>query len=280
MNNLKMFCLSLYDEHLENLKKINYIPVGLGTRYFSKDWMRDNNGKNISFKNPFYGEHTFHYWLWKNYLDDLPKNNWIGFCAYRRYWANNNQLCHNDLNKIVNNNNFKDLILRKPDKIWKDFETILVEKVPLGKIKFMKALKNGGLNNLILNFKNFFKKKTSIKFHFDIFHGFKKIDKAINLLEKKEKDDFRSFLNNNHEFSRENMFICNSKTLMKNYYKSIFKWLHNCEDIFGFNLKNWNEIRIYGFLAERYLPYWFNKYSRCKEWPFFFFDTHKNRLKI
>jgi len=29
MNNLKMFCLSLYDENLENLEKINYLPVGL-----------------------------------------------------------------------------------------------------------------------------------------------------------------------------------------------------------------------------------------------------------
>ena len=25
-------------------------------------------------KNPFYGEYTFHYWLWKNYLNKLRQN--------------------------------------------------------------------------------------------------------------------------------------------------------------------------------------------------------------
>ncbi len=47
MNNLKMFCLSLHDEHLENLKKINYIPVGLGSEYFRKEWLKDNTVENL-----------------------------------------------------------------------------------------------------------------------------------------------------------------------------------------------------------------------------------------
>ena len=83
-----MFCLSLHDSHLSNLKKINYIPVGLGENFFSDNWLRDNVGKNISNKNKYYGEYTFHYWFWKNMIDDIPDNKWIGFCAYRRYWAN------------------------------------------------------------------------------------------------------------------------------------------------------------------------------------------------
>jgi hypothetical protein len=32
-------------------------------------------------KNKYYGEYTFHYWMWKNYLDRIPDNNWIGFCG-------------------------------------------------------------------------------------------------------------------------------------------------------------------------------------------------------
>ena len=47
MKNLSMFCLSLHDSHLSNLKKINYIPVGLGENFFSDNWLRDNVGKNI-----------------------------------------------------------------------------------------------------------------------------------------------------------------------------------------------------------------------------------------
>ena len=36
------------------------------------------------------------------------------------------------------------------------------------------------------------------------------------------------------------------------------KGLERCEEIFGFNLEGYGKIRIYGFLAERYLSYWFD----------------------
>jgi len=38
--------------------------------------------------------------------------------------------------------------------------------------------------------------------------------------------------------------------------------------------------RIYAFLAERYLSYWFQKYSKPLEWPIFFFDTNKNKIEV
>ena len=37
MKDFSMFCLSLYAEHLNNLKKINYIPVGLGINNFNNE---------------------------------------------------------------------------------------------------------------------------------------------------------------------------------------------------------------------------------------------------
>ena len=72
--------------HLQNLKYLNYIPVGLGQNKFSEEWLTDNKGENISTKNPFYAEYSFHYWLWKNYLDKIDQN-WIGFCQYRKFWS-------------------------------------------------------------------------------------------------------------------------------------------------------------------------------------------------
>ena len=60
-------------------KKLNYIPVGLGTDKFDKEWTTDNTGKNISFKNKFYGENTFHYWLWKNQLKDCFEKSGLVF---------------------------------------------------------------------------------------------------------------------------------------------------------------------------------------------------------
>ena len=89
MNNVKMFCLTMNSSHSNFIKEINYIPVGLGTSNFSKEYFRDNTGLNITEKNKYYGEYTFHYWLWKNYLDSdhNKKEGWIGFCQYRKFWS-------------------------------------------------------------------------------------------------------------------------------------------------------------------------------------------------
>ena len=279
MKNLSMFCLSLYGKHLNNLKKINYIPVGLGENNFNNQWLRDNTKQNISNKNKYYGEYTFHYWFWKNMIDEISDKNWIGFCAYRRYWANHNNMKSNELNKIINNQNFQEHVLQDVKNDWSNYETILGESIPFGKIKLSKIIKNGGIKSILRNLNSFIKNQTTIKFHFDIFHGNEKIDKAIDLLEMKERSDFRIFINN-QSFNRENMFICKSKKIIKEYYKSVFPWLQRCENIFGFNLSAWHEIRIYAFLAERYISYWFNKYTIVREWPIFFYDTNKNKLKL
>ena len=85
MKNLNMYCLTIHEHHLHMIKKIGYIPVGLGENIKSKEFTRDNTEINISEKNPFYGEYTFHYWLWKNNLNNLD-DKWIGFCQYRKFW--------------------------------------------------------------------------------------------------------------------------------------------------------------------------------------------------
>jgi len=74
----KIFCMCLNSHHLNNLKKLNYTPVGLGVNNFSSDWLRDNSGDNISIKNPYYGEYSFYYWVWKNLLKEIPDDVWIG----------------------------------------------------------------------------------------------------------------------------------------------------------------------------------------------------------
>ena len=69
------------------------------------------------------------------------------------------------------------------------------------------------------------------------------------------------------------MFVCRSKKTMNDYYQSIFPWLLECEKIFGFNLSGYGQIRIYAFLAERYLSYWFTKYTNPLLWPVIHFDS-------
>ena len=62
-------CPKELKKKIDKIKKLNYIPVGLGDSNYSNDWMRDNTGNNISKKNKFFGEYTFHYWIWKNYYE-------------------------------------------------------------------------------------------------------------------------------------------------------------------------------------------------------------------
>ena len=51
MKKLKMFCLCLNNQHLEQIKQLNYVPVGVGNENFSSEFLRDNTKKNISWKN-------------------------------------------------------------------------------------------------------------------------------------------------------------------------------------------------------------------------------------
>ena len=74
MDKLNIYCLTLSSLHYESIIKKSYIPVGLGDDNFDKKWLTDKEGKNISLKNPFYGEYTFHYNIWKNELILKDKN--------------------------------------------------------------------------------------------------------------------------------------------------------------------------------------------------------------
>ena len=69
MNDATIFCLCLHDGLLEKVKQLGYTPVGLGKNNFSDDWIKDSSGLNISEKNIYYGEHSFHYWIWKNWIE-------------------------------------------------------------------------------------------------------------------------------------------------------------------------------------------------------------------
>ena len=120
MHNYKIFCLCLNNDLLNLVKELNYEPVGLGTESFSSQWLRDNTKDNISFKNKFYGEYTFHYWLWKNELNNIPNDTWIGFCTYRRFWKSEN---NKDEKKI-----FSEKILQSIPSEWNEYDTILGER--------------------------------------------------------------------------------------------------------------------------------------------------------
>jgi hypothetical protein len=250
MKDILIYCLSIKKNILNLIKELNYIPVGLGNENFSNQWVRDNTGNNISNKNQFYSEYSFHYWLWKNMLDKISNDKWIGFSGYRRYWANSNNICSDEISKIVKKDNFKNFVLKEASPLWNNYDVVLGEEVSLGKkIKLTKIIKNGGIRSLVNNFQSYLSNHISIKFHFDVFHGNKILEKAITLLEPCERKDFNDFVLTKNSFNRGNIFICRSKNIIKKFYNSVMPWLERCEKEFGLN-ENWGyNKRIYGFLG-------------------------------
>jgi len=279
MNDYKIFCMCLHNHHLQNLKKLKYVPVGLGENDFSNEWIRDNTKINISHKNKYYGEYTFYYWFWKNILSKTSDGAWIGFTGYRYHWSQKDDLKSEKITKVINENNFENYILKKIPDEWNGYQVILGEKISVNDWKLSKILKHGK-KKFFLNPSYFVKKNQNIKLHFDVFHGDGYLDKAISVLDPIERKDFKDFVEKEYSFNRENLFFCRSHRLLEGYFSSIFNWLESCEKFFGFNLEGYAKTRIYAFLAERYLSYWFNKYSKTLSWPIFFFDTNKNKIQI
>ena len=266
-----MFCLTLEPNHYKFIKGLGYFPVGLGKKNFSEDWFSDKSGINISEKNKYYSEYTFHYWLWKNYLDQID-DKWIGFCQYRKFWSTReDNLLPRSLEEL------RPLILEEIPKSYENYDVILGDPYFINKLKIMKFLKHG----FKLIAKNpsylFDKNKRNIKFHFDLMHGYNNLDKAIKLLDTDDRNDFNEFVNSKTYFNPQNMFICKSKKILRDYYSTLFPWLERCEKLFGFeNLKTFGQIRIYTFLAERFMSYWFQKNTKSKTMPIVFYDIRKD----
>ena len=59
---------------------------------------------------------------------------------------------------------------------------------------------------------------------------------------------------------------------MDDFYSTLFSWLEKCEKAFGFDHEGYRKTRIYAFLSERFLPYWFKKNSNFLEWPIISYD--------
>ena len=109
-----------------------------------------------------------------------------------------------------------------------------------------------------------------------MFHGHGILEKAIKIISHDDREDFMNYINNKTEFNTHIMVIA-KKQLLTKWFESLFDWLFECEKIFGFkDLVGYEKKRLYAFLAERYLSFWFNKYCKIKNSPWIFYDTTLN----
>ena len=263
MNKLQIFCVT--NERINYLEDSKLLLAGVGKKKFNRKYITCLKGKNIQHKEKNYSELTFHYWFWKNKLTKFNSNTWIGFCQKRRFWLKKNI-------KVKSNKTLKKTLIFKPDKKWKKYNSIICKPIRVDNPNKMKIIKRGWRNLLEDPSVFFNSKKQTIKLHFDMHHGYKVLDKAINKLNKKDRKPFRKFVNENTSFNPHIMFISKKKIINK-WFNDLFKWLFKCEKIFGFSkLKGYDQERLYAYLAERYLSFWFRKYTKHLEWYWTFYE--------
>ena len=109
-----------------------------------------------------------------------------------------------------------------------------------------------------------------------MFHGHGLLDKAIELLPDTQRHDFENYINNQTKFY-PNIMVISKKKILKQWFEGLFKWLFNCEKIFGFSeLVGYDKGRLYAYLSERYLSFWFSYYYKTRQISWKFFDTVKH----
>ena len=250
MSNLDIYCVT--DKEIPFLEKSNYKLAAVGKKKFSDKYLRCDNMDNIFHKEENYSELTFHYWFWKNQLQHYNDHDWIGFCQKRRFWLNSRSTSEtNDITKII---------LQYVPKEWEKYNSVLCEPIPLG-TKLSKLLKRGWRNIIKEPILLIDHSRITIKIQFDLHHGYGVLEKAISVMNEKDKADFTEFVEKKTTYNPHIMFI-SKKKILNNFFKDQFEWLFKCEKIFGFkNLKGYDQTRLYAFLAERYMPYWFRKYT-------------------
>jgi len=277
---MKIYCIT--HKPIKNIEKTGLIPAGVGKNSFPPNYIKENSGNNIADKNFCYSETSFHYWIWKNLLPKLNEDEWIGTCQYRRYFVkkeyeekiqyDNRQQGLYALNSVEN---LKSILQLEPEKEWYNYDVILCKPWSVSNVKKMKLIKRG-FRSLLKDPSIFFNKnKQSIKLHFDMNHGHGNLEIATNLLPEKDKKDFIDYVSTKTWLIGHCIFISKNKKIMDRFYNDLFSWLSNCEKIFGFESNNYDTKRIYSFLTERYMPFWFEKYAKVLTWPWVFFDISK-----
>ena len=232
MNKFDIYCFTSKNykflSHLPN----NIIPIGLGDNTFPKNFLTENSGQNIIKYNKYFGELSGIYWVYKNKLYQYDNDDFIGFCHYRRFWLDN---IYNK-NHSINSNIFSKL-LKKKVEIFNNSDVIMLQ--PL-------KLKN---ENIYDHFKN------------NHYNGNKLIDYSFTLLDKKNSDAFKKYLDNN-VLSICNMFIA-KPLVFKNYCEFIFPLL---EKLLYYSLSNnlcvGKNLRMPGFFMERFTSFWFHEYYK------------------
>ncbi len=255
--NLKIYCVT--NKEVDFINDKTHILSWVGGQNVPENYVSCNTGENIYYKEKFYSELTFHYWYWKNILPNENDNVWVGFCQKRRFWIKESS------EKNINKENLNDYLIKEPLENWSNYDAIICKPIKVSGAKKIKILKRGWKNLIQDPTILFNKKKQNIFLHFEMHHGYGNLEKAISELDLENKQDFLNYVKSNDSFNPHIMFISKAK-IMNMWFENLFSWLERCEKHFQFNeLNDYDTGRLFAYLAERYLSYWFKKNTIFKE---------------
>lgn len=218
MSNIKIMVAAHKKFAMPEDRKL-YLPVLVGaSRNYTEgiDFQRDDDGENISYKNPNYNELTAVYWGWKN-LDNVDA---VGLVQYRRLFSSSDNRGKNS---------------------------------PLSKMEVEKLLK---YNDVILPKKrNYFietNRSHYIHAHEEI--PLIELEKVIRSKYPDYLKSFEVVMKN-HKAHMFNMFIMNKK-YFNSYSFFIFNVLRDLESKIDIDSYSDQEARVYGYLSELLMDVW------------------------
>jgi len=205
-----------------------YLPVQVGAAgKYSLGYQRDDEGENISEKNPYYCELTGLYWAWKNLQAD-----YLGLVHYRRYFSKG--LTGDKKQRILNQEDIEkklqntDIVLPKPRHYW--IETNYTQYVHAHHAEDI------DLTRKIIQEK-----------YPEYIPAF---DQCMNK-------------RSGHRF---NMFVM-KKDILNEYCSWLFDILFELEKQLNISAYNKNDQRVFGFVGERLMDVWLEtkqlKYIDC-----------------
>ena len=223
---------------------IKPIQVGKEIADNNLNILADNEGENISEKNPNYCELTALYWIWKNSDSDI-----VGLCHYRRYLNFKNKI------QIAKSKNISKYDIDK----YNDFKPEKIEKY----------FKNG--YDVILPKANRF--RITVYDHYCKCHKKEDIDELIKIIAKiyPEYKDAVDKVFNNKKMHICNMIIC-KKSVLDSYCEWLFKILSEVEKVIKIDNDQYQS-RVFGFMSERLLNVYIEKNKlRKKEMQMLFVE--------
>jgi hypothetical protein len=223
MNDIKILIATHKECYLPQSDLFLPIQVGSELAKTKLPIQGDDQGTNISKKNPNYCELTAHFWAWQN----LKNLDYIGLCHYRRYFKFDGCSILSKDKVPISTNKFKKLKFSKDIviDIFKKYDIVLPKPVIYG---------------------------FDLRFHYCYAHIFDEFEIMKNVIKEKfpdYMDSFNKILFNNNKFCQYNMFITKSE-VFNDYSKWIFSVLFEVEKYVKISEYPF-QLRVFGYMSER-----------------------------